>query len=58
MDEAYRKHFREVLMEAGKVQIDMDKQGMQVTRCEVLIYLLWRRDRPKTGQKSRRKRTA
>jgi hypothetical protein len=50
MDEADRKHFQEVLLEAGKVQIDLDKQGMQVTRCEVLIYLLWRRDHPKTGQ--------
>lgn len=50
MDEADRKHFQEVLSEAGKVQIDMDKQGMQVTRCEVLIYLLWRQDHPKTGQ--------
>jgi hypothetical protein len=55
MDETDRKHFVEVLLEAGKVQIDLDHQGMQVTRCEVLTYLLWRRD-PKTGQKSHRKR--
>ncbi len=57
MDETDRKHFEEVLLEAGKVQIDLDKQGMQVTRCEVLIYLLWRRDRPKQP-KPRRKRAA